>query len=169
MPVISEIYGGMLLSGFTSVWYWSMILLPSNTTIAISVILSRVESPPVVSISTMAYLRSVCMRYNLPFLSMGLLISMFFIICQGCAQPATHTFSNPQGIAPGAWSTEEYIPLISRQKVGIVVNHTSLIGETHLVDTLVSRGINVVKIFAPEHGLRGKAEAGAHIADSIDE
>jgi uncharacterized protein YbbC (DUF1343 family) len=74
----------------------------------------------------------------------------------------------PVAILPGAWDTEAYIPLISGKKVGLIVNHTSLISKTHLLDSLLSRNINVVKIFAPEHGLRGEADAGEVIKDGID-
>ena len=52
--------------------------------------------------------------------------------------------------------------------VGVVANHTSLINGTHLVDSLVSSGIRVVRIFSPEHGFRGTADAGAHIEDGVD-
>jgi uncharacterized protein YbbC (DUF1343 family) len=69
---------------------------------------------------------------------------------------------------PGAWDTEAYLPLLKGKRVGLVVNHTSTIGKTHLVDSLISRGVNVVTLFSPEHGLRGKVEAGALINDSID-
>lgn len=61
-----------------------------------------------------------------------------------------------------------YLPLLKDKNVGLVVNHTSFIGEQHLVDTLKSLRINIVKLFAPEHGFRGKADAGAHISDSMD-
>jgi len=58
--------------------------------------------------------------------------------------------------------------MLKGKRVGLVVNQTSTIGKTHLIDSLVSSGVKVVKIFAPEHGLRGNADAGADIADSID-
>lgn len=96
------------------------------------------------------------------------LISIFFIICQGCAQPSLQAPVSQQPIKPGAWSTEEYLPILSGKKVGLIVNQTSTIGERHVLDTLISRGINVVKIFAPEHGFRGVADAGEHINDSTD-
>ena len=69
---------------------------------------------------------------------------------------------------PGAWHTEAYLPLLKGKRVGLVVNQTSTIGKTHLVDSLISLGVNVVTLFTPEHGLRGVVEAGAHINDSID-
>ncbi len=71
-------------------------------------------------------------------------------------------------VSPGAWSTDLYLPMLEGKRVGLVVNQTSTIGKTHLIDTLVSLGVHVVKIFAPEHGLRGTADAGEEIGDSID-
>ena len=53
-------------------------------------------------------------------------------------------------------------------RVAVVANQTSIVGNTHLVDTLLRRGVNVVKIFCPEHGFRGTAAAGAHVDNSVD-
>ncbi len=75
---------------------------------------------------------------------------------------------NGNRIQPGALSTEEYFPLLRSKNVGVVANHTSVIGNTHLVDTLLSVGVNVVKVFAPEHGFRGDAADGAVIDNSVD-
>lgn len=69
---------------------------------------------------------------------------------------------------PGAWQMDEYLPLLRNNRVAVCANQTSIIDQTHLVDTLLSQNIQVVKIFCPEHGFRGKAEAGAHIASSTD-
>lgn len=62
----------------------------------------------------------------------------------------------------GAERTEEYLPLLKGKRVGMVINPTSVIGEEQacLLDTLLSLNINVVKVFAPEHGFRGDADAG---------
>ncbi|GAA4428719.1 DUF1343 domain-containing protein [Pontibacter saemangeumensis] len=68
----------------------------------------------------------------------------------------------------GAAQLELYLPQLKGKRVGLVVNQTSMIGQTHLVDTLVSRGVDVVTIFAPEHGFRGEADAGAHVKDAKD-
>src|SRR5688572_24096033 len=116
----------------------------------------------------MAYLRSLLMRYNLKVLVLGHLISMFFIICQGCAQSPSRITYRDNAISPGSWSTEAYVPKLANKKVGLVVNHTSLIGKTHLLDSLLKRGVEVIKIFAPEHGLRGVADAGEPIKDGLD-
>lgn len=69
----------------------------------------------------------------------------------------------------GAMVTENYFHLLEDYSVGVVANQTSLIGETHLVDSLVAYGINVRKIFTPEHGFRGGADAGAKVNNSRDE
>lgn len=68
----------------------------------------------------------------------------------------------------GAQRTDLYLPRIEGKAVGIVANQTSVVGKIHLVDTLLSLGVNVKCVFAPEHGFRGNASAGAKISDSKD-
>lgn len=72
-------------------------------------------------------------------------------------------------IRTGSEQLEAYLPLIKDKRVGLVVNHTSMVGDKHLVDVLLENGVEVVKIFAPEHGFRGKVDRGATINDSRDE
>ena len=72
-------------------------------------------------------------------------------------------------IKVAAERTNIYIPLLKKQNVAIVGNQSSLIQNTHLVDSLLSRKVNIVKVFSPEHGFRGTADAGAKIEDGIDE
>ena len=69
----------------------------------------------------------------------------------------------------GALDTENYLRLLTDQNVGVVANQTSLVGTTHLVDTLVASGIAVKRIFTPEHGFRGAADAGAKVNNGKDE
>ncbi|RYF13645.1 MAG: DUF1343 domain-containing protein, partial [Flavobacteriales bacterium] len=57
----------------------------------------------------------------------------------------------------GAEQTEIYLPLLKGKRVGMVVNPTSVIGKTTTVDSLLKRGVKIVKIFGPEHGFRGNA------------
>ena len=71
-------------------------------------------------------------------------------------------------IIPAAERPDLYLPLLKDKKVALVVNHSSLVGKKHLLDTLLKHGVKVQKIFAPEHGFRGKADAGAHIKNSRD-
>ena len=68
-----------------------------------------------------------------------------------------------------AMQTDDYLPLLQGKRIGIVGNQTSIVGETHLVDTLLSLGIDVRKIFTPEHGFRGTADAGAKVNSGKDE
>lgn len=71
-------------------------------------------------------------------------------------------------VETGAEQMQVYLPLLEGKNVAVVANQTSVIENVHLVDTLLSRGVNIVKVFAPEHGFRGKADAGAHVVDGID-
>lgn len=68
----------------------------------------------------------------------------------------------------GAEQTEAYIPSLKEKRIGLVVNQTSMVQDRHLVDVLLQNQIKVVKIFAPEHGFRGQADAGEKVDDSID-
>jgi len=71
-------------------------------------------------------------------------------------------------IVTAAERSELYLPLLKGKRVAMVVNHSSLVKKDHLVDFLLENNINVRKIFAPEHGFRGKADAGAHVKNSRD-
>jgi uncharacterized protein YbbC (DUF1343 family) len=72
-------------------------------------------------------------------------------------------------IIPGAERVDAYVPMLKGKSVAVFANQTSMVGNTHLVDTLVKRGIKVVKIFSPEHGFRGNADAGEKVGDYTDE
>ena len=71
-------------------------------------------------------------------------------------------------ITPGAERVEVYLPYLKGKSVAVFANQTSLVNGTHLVDTLISRGIKIIKIFGPEHGFRGNADAGEHVGDAKD-
>lgn len=71
-------------------------------------------------------------------------------------------------LAVGAEQFDKYLPLLRDKRVALVVNHTSMVGQTHLADTLKALGINLTKIFAPEHGFRGTADPGEHVDDGVD-
>jgi len=76
--------------------------------------------------------------------------------------------NQPEPLLTGADQTSEYIRLIGERKTALVVNQTSRVGERHLVDTLLTLGVDIQKIFAPEHGFRGDADAGEQVADGKD-
>ena len=63
---------------------------------------------------------------------------------------------------------DNYLPMIRDKELALAVNHTSLLGDRHVVDTLLSLGINIKKVFAPEHGFRGAQEAGETVRSGID-
>jgi uncharacterized protein YbbC (DUF1343 family) len=74
-----------------------------------------------------------------------------------------------QEIKTGADNFDAYIPLLKNKKIGIVTNQTGILtNKTHLVDFLLEKKINLLKIFAPEHGFRGTADAGEHVVDGKD-
>jgi uncharacterized protein YbbC (DUF1343 family) len=77
---------------------------------------------------------------------------------------AFHVFAQNSG----ASQTENYFGLLKNKRVAVVANQTSVIGNVHLIDTLVASGIQVVKIFAPEHGFRGEAGNGDHVSNGFD-
>lgn len=68
----------------------------------------------------------------------------------------------------GAERLDQYLTLLKGKSVGLVVNQTSVVGNTHLLDTLLSFGIDVQFVFAPEHGFRGTADAGEHVKNGVD-
>jgi uncharacterized protein YbbC (DUF1343 family) len=91
----------------------------------------------------------------------------YFVLC-----PANEMLSSPAKSAikviTGASRMRDYLYIISGKKVGIVGNQTSIVGTSHLVDTLISQKVNVVRIFGPEHGFRGIAADGTLIENGID-
>ncbi len=75
--------------------------------------------------------------------------------------------------AENLWNHEVFPSMLLREdgyqgRTAVVANQTSIVGNTHLVDTLIQAGANVAKIFCPEHGFRGTAAAGAHVDNSVD-
>ncbi len=93
---------------------------------------------------------------------------IFTLTLLSCKAQQAKVSAPDTAIIPGAYRTSVYLPLLKGKKVGIFANNTSLIGNTHLVDTLQKLGVNIIKIFAPEHGFRGNADAGAHLGNDTD-
>src|SRR5690606_9780584 len=83
-------------------------------------------------------------------------------------QSSSLLVDNPS-VVVGAERFDNYLSLLKGKRVAVLVNQTSLVNTVHLVDTLRSLGVNIVKIFSPEHGFRGSADAGAKVNSSIDE
>lgn len=81
---------------------------------------------------------------------------------------STLCFSQDRAVRVGAACTKEYFPLLKGKKIAVFSNHTGMVGNEHTVDLLKRSGFDVVVIFSPEHGFRGTADAGEHVAESID-
>ncbi len=73
------------------------------------------------------------------------------------------------GVTVGAADTAAYFPLLRGRRVAVLANQTSRVGDEHLVDLLHRSGVRLTAIFSPEHGFRGTADAGEHVASSVDE
>ncbi|MCD6113216.1 MAG: DUF1343 domain-containing protein [Bacteroidales bacterium] len=90
-----------------------------------------------------------------------ILLCLLFLIINAEAQT--------KKIITGAERTEVYLPWIKDKNIAVVVNHTSMIGKTHIVDSLLNIGIKIKTIFSPEHGFKGKADAGFLVNNNTDE
>ncbi len=103
------------------------------------------------------------LKYNVVMKT--LLISILILHAVLMRLPGKLTNENP---IPGAYQIDLYRNMIEGRSVAILANQTSMIGKTHLVDSLVSLGIKIKVIFAPEHGFRNLADAGEKIEDGRD-
>jgi uncharacterized protein YbbC (DUF1343 family) len=108
-------------------------------------------------------------------IGINLCLALLFTATQCTKPPASVTESNlpmrneiDTRVRVGADELDVLLPLLQKKNVALVVNHTSLVGNTHLTDTLISSGITVRKVFAPEHGFRGAAADGERVNDGVD-
>lgn len=101
---------------------------------------------------------------------MKVFLVLLLVVSTSCAtlQQNRPALNNTEPIKTGAEQTEKYLPLLQGKKVAIMANPTTIIGSSHLVDSLKSLGINIVKVFGPEHGFRGNASAGVDVGDETD-
>lgn len=83
----------------------------------------------------------------------------------GSSNPGT---SGKKEIITGADQTEKYLSYLKGKRIGLVANQSSIIGRKSSVDSLLSLGIKIVKVFGPEHGFRGKASNGAVVNSEVD-
>ncbi len=89
------------------------------------------------------------------------------ILCLLLSLNVLAQFDN-ENITVGAERLEQYLPILSNKNVALVVNQTSMIDDQHLVDVLIDNGVKINKIFAPEHGFRGSADAGETVNNAVD-
>jgi len=105
------------------------------------------------------------------------IFSFLFLSCNGnidnkfntdnFSAQSEYTPSTVDPIIPAAERLQLYLPDLKNKKVGIVVNQTSIVNSVHLVDTLLSLDINIHRIFSPEHGFKGSADAGEKVEDGL--
>ena len=116
-----------------------------------------------------------------PFHKISVCFIYFIIISTSCSARKTDiqenvksvlekTNDNPKTeIKTGADNYDNYLPLLKGKKIGIVTNQTGILSnKMHLVDFLLEKNVKIQKIFAPEHGFRGTADAGEHVVDGKD-
>lgn len=107
-------------------------------------------------------------------ISVLLMVSCFVTLLLAACKPVSVNQSSELAtqvqdeIVVGASQFSQYLPLLKDKRVGLVVNQTSRVNNLHLVDALLAKGVNVVMIFAPEHGFRGDHDAGASVENSVD-
>lgn len=102
---------------------------------------------------------------NETFFMKNIFSLIFFLFCIHLLQAQ----DNSKKIIAGAERLNVYLPLIKGKSVGIFANQTSVVGNSHLVDTLLKNNIHIKVIFGPEHGFRGSADAGEKVGNYIDE
>ena len=107
------------------------------------------------------------------FINSFLLLVCYLFASASCGTPKNNFSNSKDPIITGAERSDFYLPLLIDKKVGIVTNQTGIIkisneGTVSIVDYLISNKIAVQKIFAPEHGFRGTADAGEHVVDGKD-
>ena len=117
----------------------------------------------------------------IPFLRISVSFIFLTIISTSCSARKTNDSENIKPtlektknnltieIKTGADNYNNYLPLLKDKKIGVVTNQTGILSnKTHLVDYLLEKNIAIQKIFAPEHGFRGTADAGEHVVDGKD-
>jgi uncharacterized protein YbbC (DUF1343 family) len=100
----------------------------------------------------------------------SLIVYLFLFVAIGHSQVKNKPAPDVQktGILPGANQLSEYLPILQGKSVAVFANQTSTIGAAHLVDSLLKKGIKISRIFSPEHGFRGTADAGEEVNNLTD-
>jgi len=116
----------------------------------------------------MSFIKIKISPLYLPLAVLLLAFLPYFIIAQEKSTVIKPKNISADSIKVGAQRTELYFSLLKGKNIAVITNHTALIGKVHLVDSLISSGITVKKIFCPEHGFRGTADAGETVINSVD-
>ena len=116
--------------------------------------------------------------FQLKYTKVLCLKSIFIFLICSCAsgnpqqvevEPDQPELEIEMPIIVGAERFSQYVSLLGDKSVGIVGNQSSLVGNTHLVDTLLAQNVFVKRVFSPEHGFRGDADAGEYVSSQKDE
>ncbi|MCL1934191.1 MAG: DUF1343 domain-containing protein [Candidatus Azobacteroides sp.] len=91
-----------------------------------------------------------------------------WIVIVSCLACILSMQAQATSVVVGAEQTEAYFPLLKGKRIALFSNHTGMMKDKHLLDVLAENRFNVVAVFSPEHGFRGDAGAGDHVANSID-
>ncbi|MBR2215457.1 MAG: DUF1343 domain-containing protein [Selenomonadaceae bacterium] len=102
-------------------------------------------------------------KFHLPFFA-GLWLTLATLFWGGNV-----ALAEAAEVVLGDQQTDEYLPRLTGKRVALFCNHSALVGDKHLLEVLLEEGVQVTGLLAPEHGIRGKAAAGASIADQVDE
>ncbi|MEO9964753.1 MAG: DUF1343 domain-containing protein [Reichenbachiella sp.] len=94
-----------------------------------------------------------------------IIVALVFLIQFGCLAQS----SDQPKIITGAEQLDQILPVLNGKSVALLVNHTSMIGQTHLLDTLLSHNVSIKTVFAPEHGFRGDLANGEKVFDETDQ
>jgi len=117
------------------------------------------------------------LTFQLKYTKVLWLKSIFIFLISSCGHGALEENKNcmvqpigtdPERIEVGAQNIDQYVSLLLNKSVGIVGNQSSMIVERHLVDSLLDLGVNIERVFSPEHGFRGDADAGEKVGNSTD-
>ncbi|WP_421895847.1 exo-beta-N-acetylmuramidase NamZ family protein [Marinoscillum sp.] len=87
------------------------------------------------------------------------LVPIFLLFFLSCETKSQETLQ----ILPGASQLDQYLPQLAGKNIGLFANHTSLVGQTHLADTLLALGVQISTAFSPEHGFLGNKPDGEKI------
>lgn len=106
-------------------------------------------------------------KYQFLF-AMALLVSVSILAQSKKQKKIAANKMATSNIKTGAENMDEYLPMLKGRRVAVFANQTSVVGDKHLVDVLLKANVDIKKIFSPEHGFRGDADAGEHVGNTID-
>jgi uncharacterized protein YbbC (DUF1343 family) len=105
------------------------------------------------------------------YASIGFILVLLAVSCKTNTTPKEPQITPKKvetNIVTGAEQTAQYLPYLKGKRIALLSNPTAIIGKTHLVDSLKNIGVQIMKVFGPEHGFRGNASAGTEVGNEKD-